>query len=196
MGKVPADTDAFVETFIGGAGVAGVLVSEGDVVVHEIANGLDAGMAAEDRVELAPGKIHQFFGFAVARAEEELQAVVREFVDDVLDGGGVVLVDGAGVGDQGVSSEAEFAGGGDEAGAPVAEDVAVLDDVGEGGGDEVVGDEDMGHPGIVDVEHEEHRRRLRVGEDDVIAEADFHDVGFSREHDMCGGEGLLHSQNY
>ena len=75
MGEIPTDADPFVEGFPGGAGVAGVVLPEADVLVHEVADGLDASPAFHV-AELRPGYLGQPVGLAVAAAQQEQQGIV------------------------------------------------------------------------------------------------------------------------
>jgi hypothetical protein len=104
--------------------------------------------------------VGQLVGLAIAAAEQVDQRRLRQVLDRRLlrpgrhDVGQAAVVDHTvGVGDA--------AGRRDDPAAPVAEQVAVGGDRHRRVGDAVVGHQDVRHPRIVDVEHEDHRRRLR-----------------------------------
>ena len=153
--------------------------------MREIADRLDARPAAKDVAEIGPGDVHHPVGLAVARAEQKTQGFGRQVRDFVLDGVGDIDIGRAGVGNRGVRGEAEPAGGGNEAGDPVAKTVAILVNRHRGVGDEMIRDQDVRGARIMDAQMREHGGRLRMRDDDFVAEADAHEWGSGdAERDM------------
>ncbi len=174
MGEIAADADLFGMGLMRGAGGAGVVVAEGQPVVHVVGDGLNARPAGRGAPEQPPGHIRHGFGFAVAAAQQIDERLVRQFVDRVLDGHRRRLVRKPAVPDQEVGAEAHAALRRDQPMTGVAEAVAVraqahalrgLDDL---GCDEVV--QSLGP----DAEHQDHRGWRGAVEGDLVAGADEH----------------------
>ena len=125
MGEIPADPYLLIERFPGRSGGAGMLVAERDVVVHEIADGLDPAPAHGRVSEQAPRRLGQFLGVAVAAPQQEYQRLLWQFLDRMLvrdrrDDVGLPAIP-----DQGGAGDPQPPGRGDETGAPVAEAIAI-----------------------------------------------------------------------
>src|SRR5207249_1548040 len=69
--EVTTNAVALYVCFGRGSGGAGVLVAEGDVVVHEVADGLHPRPAERRMSEEAPSLIGEAIGLTVAAAEQE-----------------------------------------------------------------------------------------------------------------------------
>ena len=78
MGKVPADADALGMSFGRSAVAPGVMVAEFDMVMHVVANRLNALPAAIDAAEPRPSKVGKFLGIAVAASQQIHQCVVGQ----------------------------------------------------------------------------------------------------------------------
>ena len=128
MGEVAANAAALLVGLERGSGGAGMLVAEGDVIVHEIADRLDPRPAERRRSEQAPGLVGQPIGLAIAAAKQEQQGVRRQVLNLVLQGVQFDRIRHAAVAHDGVGAEAERARGRDQAIAPVAEAVAIAFD--------------------------------------------------------------------
>src|SRR5260370_42281226 len=84
MGEVAAHAASFTENIHRCLGGARVLIAEGDVVVHEIADRLHPAPARQRRTEYGPRRVRQTVGLAITAAEQEDQALVREVRDRLL----------------------------------------------------------------------------------------------------------------
>jgi hypothetical protein len=67
---------------------AGVVVTENDVLVHEVADGLNAAPSRANVFEHVPGDLTQSVRLAVAAAQQIDEAIVRQFRD--RDFGGIL----------------------------------------------------------------------------------------------------------
>jgi hypothetical protein len=174
VGVVPAHAGALVVGLPRRLGGPGVLVAEGDVLVDEVADGLDPPPAGRPVAEEGPRHLGEPIGLAVAAAQQEDEAVLREILDRVLLRRGGDHVGLTAVVDDRVGGEPERARGRDDAAAPVAEGVAVRGDGDRGAGDEVIGHDQIGDAREVHVQHQDHRRRLDAVVLELVPEADFH----------------------
>jgi hypothetical protein len=84
-------------------------------------------------------------------------------------------VRGAGIVQDRIGGEPGLARRGDDPTAPVAEAVAVGSDGKRGSGDEVIGNDDVGDAGGMDVQCQDHRRRLRAVVEQLVADSELHD---------------------
>src|SRR3569833_2276490 len=84
MGEVAAHAPPVVEDLPGGLGGAGVLVTELDVIVHEVADRLHARPAEGSAAEQLPRRLRQAIRLAVAAAEQEHQRLFRKLLHLVL----------------------------------------------------------------------------------------------------------------
>ena len=154
---------------------ARVLVAEGDVVVDEVADRLDAPPAGGAGAEQLPGGLGQPVRLAVAAAQQVDQGLVRQILHRVLHRRRVDRIGGARIVDHRIGAKAGLAGRGHHPAAPVAEAVAVGGDRQGRVGHEMVGAPQVGDARVVHVQGHDHRRRLRAVVDDVVADADLHD---------------------
>ncbi len=84
MGEVAANALPVLQGLVRGLGGIGVLIAEGDVVVNEVADGLDQRPAFRHFPEFRPGKFRQSVGVAVAAAEEINQRLDRQSLERAL----------------------------------------------------------------------------------------------------------------
>ena len=78
MGKVAANADALGMSFGGSTIAPGVMVTEFDMVMHVVANSLNALPAALDAAEPRPSEVGKFFDIAVAASQQIHQCVVGQ----------------------------------------------------------------------------------------------------------------------
>ena len=84
MRVVAADADPFVESLRGAAGGAGVLIVEGNMVMHVIADGLHARVAWSRAAEELPGRLRQQIGLAIAAAQQEKESLLGQILHRIL----------------------------------------------------------------------------------------------------------------
>src|SRR5947209_20507950 len=84
MGVIAADTLAFLISLPRRLAGAGVLISERDVTVHEIADRLDPRPARRRLLEQLPGDFRKPVGLAIAAAEQIDQGVRGQVFDRML----------------------------------------------------------------------------------------------------------------
>jgi hypothetical protein len=88
MRKITADTDPLVERFPGGPGKTGMFVAKGDMLMDEIADGLDTAPTGGRSVEQVPGHIVEQIGFAIAATQQADQALLGKLLYLALTGRG------------------------------------------------------------------------------------------------------------
>ena len=186
VGEVAADAAAFVERLPGRLGGIGELIAEDDVVVDEVADGLDARPAEGGMFEEIPGDVGEAIGFAIAAAEEENQDLGGQVLDKGLLGPEGDGIGGSGVGDETVGGDTNFSGGCDEAAATVAEAIVIKGNGKRRDGGERVGHDDAGGAGGMDVEHQHHGRGLRTIVDEFEADAESAHDADSSWSGRCG----------
>ena len=81
MGEVAADADPFAIGFIGRARVSRILITEGQMGMDEVADGLHARPARRRRSEHIPGDLAQLVCFAIATAKEVGETFIRQLRD-------------------------------------------------------------------------------------------------------------------
>jgi len=81
MREVAADALPLLEDPVRGLGGIGVFITEGDVVVHEVADRLNQRPALRHLAEFGPGKFRQSVGLAVAAAEEVDERLDRQSLE-------------------------------------------------------------------------------------------------------------------
>ena len=84
MGEVAAHAGALLVDVVRRFHVIGVLIAEGDVVVHEAADRGDPRPPRLGIAEQRPGDIGQFIGFAVTARHQIHQEVVGQLIDRKL----------------------------------------------------------------------------------------------------------------
>ena len=86
MGEVTALAPPFRKRIERRHGRAGMGVAELDVIVHEIADGLNQRPALRDLAKRRPGEFRQAVGFAVTASEEVDERVNRQSLERALRG--------------------------------------------------------------------------------------------------------------
>ena len=84
MREVAANALPVLQGLVSGLGGIGVLIAEGDVVVNEVADGLNQRPALRHLAEFGPGEFRQSIGVAVAAAEEINQRLDRQSLKRAL----------------------------------------------------------------------------------------------------------------
>ena len=156
----------------------GVLIAEGDVVVHEVDDRLHPRPARRRVAEQRPGDVGELVGLAIAARHQIEQQFVRQLVDRQLLRGRHHHVGQAGIAHQRAAAQGHAAGGRDEAAADIAKTVAIEADRHVGLGDDALGADDVGKARRMDREHDHHRRRLRRRIGNLEADLDLHDQTF------------------
>jgi len=85
MAKVAANPATVVIAIEGGFRRIGMLIVEGDVIVHPIADGLGPGPARLDRTKQLPGDVGKLVHFAVTAGKQKRQHFVGQFFNGMLD---------------------------------------------------------------------------------------------------------------
>ena len=175
MGEVAADALALVEGLPGGPGRARVLVAEGDVAVHEVADRLDARPAEWRGAEQLPGGLgadgrSRSSGCPAGRPGPRPAGPAPRAARPT--GRPASAVPGSLT--IGVGAKPGRAGRRHQPAAPVAEAVAIGRDRQRRVGHQMVGALQVGDARVVHVQRQDHRRRLRAVVDDVEADADLH----------------------
>ena len=172
MGEVATHAHALLIGLPRRARRARMLVAERELAVHEVADRLDPTPAGGRIAEELPRDRGQAVGFAVAAAEQKDERVVGQQLDRRLPRlGGDDVVDAV---DQRVRGDARLAGRSHDAAAPVAEGVAVGRHRKGRLGHDPVRNDDVGCVREVDVQHQDHRCRLRTVVHQLVAYADLH----------------------
>jgi hypothetical protein len=104
---------------------ARVLVAEGDMVVHVVADRLHAGPAQRRCSEEAPSHVGETIRLAVPASQKEEQGFCGEILDLNLLSTGIRRVPPAAIADDGFSLQGDPPGRGDDPVAPVPEAVPV-----------------------------------------------------------------------
>ena len=144
MRKIAADAGALLVDVMRRLHVVRMLVAEGDVVVHEIDDGLHPRPAGRCVTEQGPGDVGELVGLAIAARHQVLQHFIRQLVDRQLLRGRHHHVGQPGIAHQRVAAQRDAAGGRDEAAADIAEAVAVEADRDIRFGDDAFGADDVG----------------------------------------------------
>src|ERR1700674_439837 len=92
MAEIAADAAWIIVNIERRFGGVGEVVTKSDVVVHPIADGLDARPAGSGRAEKLPGNIGKLVDFAVAAREKKGKRVARQLLNRMLDGVGTLCV--------------------------------------------------------------------------------------------------------
>jgi hypothetical protein len=162
VGVVATYAFAFVVSFPRRLGGAGVLLTERDAMMDEVADSLRPRPARRRRVlEELPGGVRQTIRLAVAAAEQINQRIRRQVFNRVLSGRRNHGIWQAAVVDDVISGQTHVARGRDDPAAPVAEHVAVRRDRHRWAGDKMIRDNDVGGAGEVHPQNQEHWCRLR-----------------------------------
>ena len=143
---------AILKDLKGGLRRARKAVAELDVLMHEVADGLDALPAGRRRAEQSPGGLRQQVGLAIPAAEQEEQGLLGERLHGPLLEPGRHRVGIAGVGHDGIAAQPELSRGRHDAAAPVAERVAIGGDRNGRTEQQVVGLDDVRGAAVVDVQ--------------------------------------------
>ena len=151
-----------------------MLVAKLDAVVDEVAHGLDAGPAGRRFAKEGPREIQQFVAVAVTASEQKDEGVVGNGLDAALGSVGDGGVGQAGVVEFCACRKCDFSGGRDKTNAPVAEGVAVGGRGNRRRGDDVVWRGQVGSARIVDIEHQDRRRRLWEAVTEFTSDLKFH----------------------
>ena len=146
--------------------------------VDEIADRLDATPAGRGVAEQLPGDRQQALGIAVAAPEQKDQRLLGQRLDRRLLRARRDDVRQSGVVDQRIGADSSHAGRRDDAAAPVAEGIAIRADRQRRDRDQVIRPDDIGRPRVVDVQHEDHRCRLRTLVDQFTSDTDLHDLPY------------------
>jgi|SRR5579872_5664820 len=168
-----------LECCFGGPGEA---ITELDVVVDPVADGLDAAPAGASLAEEIPGDVAETVGFAVAAGEEELDNFGGHGMDIELTGIEGHGVRKARIADDCFMPEAHLTGGGEDAAASIAEMV------GEGRNRngrrdlDNFGAREASRAGRMRVKHQNHRDGGWKFECEIKTDADKHktDLSFPR----------------
>ena len=81
MGEIAANADPLLIGLVGGAGGAGILIAESQLVADEIANRLNPAPPARGGPEQLPSNVGELVGFAITAAERKNQCVVWQSFD-------------------------------------------------------------------------------------------------------------------
>ena len=173
MREVAAHAPAFLERLPRRSRRSGVLVVEGDVVMDVVADGLDAARAGGRVAEQVPRDAGQPIGLAVSAAEQEDERLLGQIFHRVL-----MLGHGDRIGLARVVQHAQSAdsrsrpAGATMRRAPVAEAIAVGRHRDDRVRDHPVGNDDVVGAGVMDVQHQHHRRRLRTVVDQLVSDSE------------------------
>ena len=176
VGVVAAHPFAFLEGLPGGSGRSGVLIAERNVPVDVVADGLDAAGARRRHAEQVPRNAGQPVGFAVAASQQEYERLLRECFHRMLVLRHDVRVGQARVLQQRAGREAQPACWRDNPGAPVAKRVSIGCHRDERLRDHPIGDDEVAGTGVMDVQHQHHRRRLWTVVNQFVTNMDLHDA--------------------
>ncbi len=125
MGEVAANAHPLLIGFIGGAGGAGILIAERQMVADEIADRLNPSPAAKCRSEQLPSNVRKLVGFAITAAERKNQRVVWQSFDRDLFGIELDRIGQAAILDNGVAANGQIARGRNEPANMIAKCVEV-----------------------------------------------------------------------
>src|SRR5437867_4028697 len=179
MCVVATNAVALYVCFGRGSGGAGMLVAEGDVVVHEVADGLHARPAERRTSEKAPSLIRKAIGLTVAAPKQEQQGFRRQVLDLVLQRVQVDRIERAGITNNRISAEGETARRCNEAAAPVSKTVTIAFHRDRGLRHQMIWTVEIGETREVYVERYDHRHRLWKVEAEFAPDMDTHDVSVS-----------------
>ncbi len=157
----------------------GVLIAEGDMVVHEVGDGLNPRPARRGIAEQRPGDVGELVGLAIAARHQVQQQLVRQLVDRDLLRGRHHDVGQSGIAHQRAAAQGHAAAGGHQPAADIAKTVAIKSDRHVRLGDDGFGADDVGKARGVNAEHDHHRRRLQRGVGNLETDPDFHDQTFA-----------------
>ncbi len=160
MREVAADSAALHIGFVGGLGGARMLVAEGDVIMHEVADRLHARPAERRMPEQAPRIVGQAIGLAITAAEQKQHALDREVLDLMLERSEIDRIGRARIPHDRIGAKAELSGRRDQARAPVSEAVAIAFQRDRRVGHQVVRTLQIGKTRGMHVQRYDHRRRL------------------------------------
>ena len=174
MGKVPAYAAPLDERLHGGPCRACMGIAEAQVIVHEIADRLNARPTGRRPAEIRPGEIHQALGLAITAGQKIHQRIVRQFADLMLAGGRIDLIGQTQIRHHRVGGNFNPPGRGGETAADVAERVQIAGDRHERRDLQLVRLEQITGARRMHIEHEQHRRALGELVGEFKANADFH----------------------
>ena len=128
VGEIPANTAPLGIGFCRRAGRAGVFVAKSEMIMHKVANGLNARPAERRILEKTPSFFRQDVGLAIAAAEQKLKSFRGQMLDLMLQGIRVHWIRCSSVADDCICPQGEAARGSHQPIAPVAETVTVAFD--------------------------------------------------------------------
>jgi poly(hydroxyalkanoate) depolymerase family esterase len=172
MGVVAAHAAALIERLPCGLGGARVLVPEGDMIVHEVANRLDPAPTHRGATEQSPRHLGKLLGVAISAAQKKNQRLFGQVLDRMLLRRQCDDVGLAAIAHHGRAGDLDAPLGRDETRAPVAEAIPIGRQGNRRARADVIRHHDVGCARIVDVQHQHHRRRLRTIVDQLVAHPD------------------------
>src|ERR1700720_1224249 len=125
MSEIAANAHPLLIGFIGGAGGAGILIAERQMVADEIADCLNPVPAARSGPKQLPSDVTKLVGFAITAAERKNQRVVWQSFDRDLFGIELDRIGLAAILDDGVAANGQIAGGRDKPANMIAECVDI-----------------------------------------------------------------------
>lgn len=176
MSVVATNANAFQVRFAGCTGGVCSLVVEGDVIVYEVTDCLNAMPARADLSEQLPTQVQEPIALAEAACEQKNERFVRQVFDRNLTSvrddriGLAAIANDCGCGDLNPSRR------GNDARTPVAETVAVPRQRRGWGDDDVIGIFEIANPTVVNVEGQDTRSWLRKMVSEFVPDLKSHDV--------------------
>ncbi len=174
MGKVATHALAILKNLKSGLRWARKAVAELDVLMDEIADGLDALPASRRGPEQAPRSLGQQVGLAIAATEQEEQGLVGERLHGPLLEPRRYQVGVAGVGYDSIAAQPELPRRCHDAAAPVAETVPIGRDRNGRSQHQVIGLDQVRDAAVVNTQRDDHRCRLRAPKDQLVADLNLH----------------------
>ena len=139
MSIVPAHAGTIAVSFPGGPACPRVLIAEGNVLVNEVADGLNPSPAERRSSEQRPRDIRKPVGLAVATAQQENHRFVGQILDGVLRCCDVDDVGFTRIVDDAATRQPDLPGRRNDPAAPVTKPVVITTYRDWRGGDKVIG---------------------------------------------------------
>jgi hypothetical protein len=174
MGEVAANPSPLDIRVEGGFAGMRMLVAEGDVLVHKVANGLDQSPPFAHLAELRPGDVRQAIGLAIAAAKQIDKSVDGKRVEGRLRGERRDIVGLAAVLDDEIGGQGKPPLRSTDDVTDIAEAVVILRHRHEGMDRQPVLAEQISTPARMNAQREDHRRRLQTGIGYTVACTNFH----------------------
>ena len=136
-------------------------VSENDVPMDKIADGLDPRPTWRRLLEQPPGDVCQTIGLAIAAAEQVDERVRGQLFDSVLASIGKGWIRQATVANDAVGRKTHGAGRRNDTAAPITKEIAIGCDRHQRAGSQEIGHDNVGCARKVRPQHHDGRRRLQ-----------------------------------